>query len=581
VAIPEFPLGLAGGGSLLDPQKDYFFDSWELFRCCLLRTLLSHNGHRTAEGGAVLRPDLAAGMPHVSPDGLTWTFRIRDGLTYAPPFADTEIVSGDFVRALEREGNPQASKGGYAFYYSVIDGFDDFVSGKADSISGLEAPDPHTLVVHVLAPQGDLGNLFAMPATAPIPPGAAEGHVKNYGPILVASGPYRLGSMVRASGVPAMESAGATERDPLRTITLVRNPSWDPATDPLRKAYVDRIEISLGGDRDRLARKVAAGELDMQVHVGPPPQEPLELVRELLADPELKHRVFIDTRDSLKYIPMNIGVPPFDDIHVRKAVNYAVDKDRLRDLRGGPVVGEITGHAVLNSLENNLLLNYDPYATPGGRGSLRKAREEMRLSRYDHDGDGRCDDPRCDGVLALSFLTLPELPIWEDLAASVARDLAPIGIRLRVRAMESSEVFVRMGDPSQKIPIAIGPGWLKDFLNASNFLVPLVSSDAISQGNNFSLVGASPEQLEQWGYRVKRVPSIDNEIAACQALTGSAQFQCWARADQLLMERVVPWVSYLEENRVQIVSDRVVNYSFDQFANLPALDRIALRPGSD
>ena len=56
----------------------------------------------TAEGGAELRPDLAAGFPEVSSDGLRWTFRLREGLRYAPPFEDTEIVAADLVRALER-----------------------------------------------------------------------------------------------------------------------------------------------------------------------------------------------------------------------------------------------------------------------------------------------------------------------------------------------------------------------------------------------------------------------------------------------------------------------------------------------
>jgi hypothetical protein len=80
---------------------------------------------------------------------------------------------------------------------------------------------------------------------------------------------------------------------------------------------------------------------------------------------------------------------------------------------------------------------------------------------------------------------------------------------------------------------------------------------------------------------VESVPSIDAKVAQCQAASGVAQFQCWAEADQLLMETVVPWVPYIEENRIVIVSDRVVSYSFDQFSNMPAFDRIALKPGSD
>ena len=72
------------------------------------------------------------------------------------------------------------------------------------------------------------------------------------------------------------------------------------------------------------------------------------------------------------------------------------------------------------------------------------------------------------------------------------------------------------------------------------------------------------------------VPSIDDTIDRCLALVGDLQVRCWAEADQLLMTEVIPAVPYIFENKVQLVSDRVVAYSFDQFAISPALDRIAV-----
>ena len=54
-----------------DPQKEYSSVTWEYYRCCLLRTLLSYNGQTTDQGGSELRPDLAAEMPVVSDAGLT------------------------------------------------------------------------------------------------------------------------------------------------------------------------------------------------------------------------------------------------------------------------------------------------------------------------------------------------------------------------------------------------------------------------------------------------------------------------------------------------------------------------------
>src|SRR4029450_12789081 len=130
----------------LDPQRAYDAAPWELFRCCLLRTIYSYNGTPTDEGGVVPRPDLAAGSPTISADGLTWTFRLREGIRYAPPFEDTPITSVDLVRALERTARLASQDLGYgSFYFGVISGFDDYGSGAADSIVRLATPDTLTV----------------------------------------------------------------------------------------------------------------------------------------------------------------------------------------------------------------------------------------------------------------------------------------------------------------------------------------------------------------------------------------------------------------------------------------------------
>jgi peptide/nickel transport system substrate-binding protein len=580
VALPSFPISTLIEGVALDPQRDYFFDSQAVFRCCLLRTLLSHNGRSTEEGGAELHPDLAAALPEVSADALSWTFRIKPGIHYGPPFQETQIVAADFVRALEREADPEveASTLGYAFYYSVIQGFDDFAAGKTDSIAGLETPDPHTLVVRLNEPTGDLGNRLSMAATAPIPEGAADGHEKDYGRFLVSSGPYMLeGSGQLDFSAAAEEQEPASGYTPAESITLVRNPSWDRSTDALRPAYPDRIEVSLGGTIEEWAPKVEEGTIDMQLFLGPPPQAPVDQIQTYQEDPERRDQVFVNRRDFLRYIPINLAVPPFDDLHVRRAVNFAIDKAALRDLRGGEITGEITGHIALNSLENNLLVDYDPYATDGHRGDVEKAKEEMRQSKYDRDKDGVCDVPACRDIYTPTFPPLPTIP-WDRLARSIRGDLAAIGIELDVQ--EREDVFAEILDPTRKVPISIGPAWGKDYVNASNFFVPLFAQGSLG-GENSSLIGASPDQLRKWGYEVESVPSLDARIAQCQAAAGAAQFQCWAEADQFLMETVVPWVPYIEETRIVIVSDRVASYSFDQFSNMPAFDRIALKSGSD
>ncbi|MGH2684894.1 MAG: ABC transporter substrate-binding protein, partial [Actinomycetota bacterium] len=242
----------------LDPQRAYTGMAWELARCCLLRTLYSYNGRPTEEGGAVPRPDLAVGLPEVSADGLTWTFRLREGIRFAPPFEDTPITALDLVRALERTARVTSPESGYGFYYEVIRGFEEYGSGAADSIAGVETPDQRTLVVRLDQVTSDLAYRFTLPATAPIPEGAAEGHDEDYARFLAASGPYMVEGSDRLDlSAPPEErepSAGFvppvfTEDGALETpgsLVLVRNPSWNSATDRLRAASPDRIELTLG-----------------------------------------------------------------------------------------------------------------------------------------------------------------------------------------------------------------------------------------------------------------------------------------------------------------------------------------------
>jgi len=186
--------------NFLDPQAPFSVASGqrEFLRCCLARTLLSYTGRPTAEGGTVLHPDLATGLPEIFDDGLTWTFHLKEGIRYAPPFDSVEITAPDIVRALERTATPAIATEEYVAVYEPIEGVREFADGEASTISGLETPDPHTLRIHLTVVTNDLGHRFALPATAPIPPsptdpsarfGAAEGHDERYGYFLAASGP--------------------------------------------------------------------------------------------------------------------------------------------------------------------------------------------------------------------------------------------------------------------------------------------------------------------------------------------------------------------------------------------------------
>jgi peptide/nickel transport system substrate-binding protein len=579
---------LADVTAAFDPQKEYYSVTFEYYRCCLLRTLMAATGAPVEEGGSEVHPDLAAAEPTQSEDGLTWTFQIKPGIMYAPPKQDTEITAQDFIRALEREADPKANVGGYSFYYSVIEGFDDFAEKvgngditDADTITGLSAPDTHTLEITTTVPTGDMTYRMALPAAAPIPPdeegermGVAEGHERNYGRFLVSSGPYMF------EGSETMDFAGdpkdhteAPGYTPGREIVLVRNESYDPATDDLREAYPDRIEVRIGGDNDDLYNQVAAGDLDFVVDGAVPPEK----IREYQTNPDLEDRINIFSSDSVRYVSFNLAMPPFDDVHVRKAVSWAFDKQGWRQLRGGPSTGEIAGHAFIDAIEDNLLADYDPYLTTNSSGDIEKAKEEMAQSAYDSDQDGVCDDPVCENILTISDREDP----YPEQTALLSQNLEPLGMTLDVKQLERGVMYNKCNDANSHHAICAAPGWIKDYPDGVTFGEPLFTSAGLWESCcNYSLLGASPEQLQEWGYDVTEVPSVDEDSEACAALDpGPERFQCWADFDKKIMEEIVPWVPYLFDNSIDIISENVQNYSFDQWGALAAFDEMAV-PGN-
>ena len=559
----------------LDPARGAFAPIvTELHRCCLLRTLVNYRGATTEEGGSVLRPDLAVALPDVSEDGRTYTFRLRPGLRYGPPYEDVTIKAQDIVRAIEYALRQEP--GYLTDLITVVEGANEFASRDADTISGLETPDDRTLVVHVAEPVGDLAERFSYAFTAPMPPGTDVGH-KEIGRIPVSSGPYML------AGAESFDFSRAPTKERLpsgyvlnKRITLVRNPTW--RNDPLRAAFVDRIMLTIEATPDGAAAKVDRGRLDLAIGQLVPTLEQRERYS---SDPELEKRLFAHVGSVVRYINLNVAVPPLDDIHVRKAVNFAIDKQALVHAARFGLGGRIAGHIAPDALLNNLLLDYDPYETPGGRGDLEAAREEMAKSRYDRDRDGRCDARVCKGLLAP---VRNDEPTIARLGELVRGDLRQIGIEVDVKSFDPDTYFEEVILPESRVPLIPALGVAPENLNAAGvfpglFYGPLVGSPG---GTTLSLVGASPQQLKRWNYTVTTAPNVDQKIEECLRLTAGAQIQCWAETDQLLMEKVVPWVPYLYEGGAQVVSARVARFRFSQSSifPLPAFDQIALEEGS-
>jgi hypothetical protein len=140
------------------------------------------------------------------------------------------------------------------------------------------------------------------------------------------------------------------------------------------------------------------------------------------------------------------------------------------------------------------------------------------------------------------------------------------------------DIFTHAG----RVAVAMTNRWAADYPDAGgSFLALLSGTDTGGPGtSNFSLVGAPTDVLRQLRYPVTSVPSMDDRIQACVPQILPARLECWASVDEYVMENVIPWVPLFILSEARMVSARVIAYSFDQFASRPALDRIALKPGT-
>ena len=555
-----------------DPTGEYLGDAHGILANTLVRTLMGYR-HVAGPRGNELVPDLAAAEPEVSEDGLTYTFKLREGVKFAPP-VNRDVTSRDVAYAFERIGT-RSLAAQYGFYFLVIEGMDEFtkaggLSKKGNKISGIRTPDDSTIVFTLREPTGDFLYRLATVATGPIPHEVAKCFLKagEYGRFLISSGPY----MIDGSDELDLGSCKAMKPlsgfDPSQRLILVRNPNYDQATDEYRKNYIDRFEHTLNTNGRDVFDRVKAGRLELSYASELP-----QVVREYTTNDELTDRYKTFPGDWMWYITMNLTQPPFDDIHVRKAMNWVMDKEGLRRAWGGPVKGDVAHHIVPDTMFNNELEDYAPYKTEGDAGDVEKAKEEMAQSKYDTNGDGVCDAWECKNVLHVTRNT----DVWANMTPVIEKSARKIGVELATRGFDDSYAVIQL--VKRNVPISSAAGWGKDFADPSTFMILFDSRTIVADGNlNYSLVGLTPEQAEEVGAkgRVAGIPNVDADIDRCAELSGDDRLQCWVDLDKKIMEEIVPWVPYLDANADNVVSDAVTHYVFDQSFATPAYSRIAM-----
>jgi peptide/nickel transport system substrate-binding protein len=387
-----------------DPTGEYSARGFNLY-APLLRTLV---GFRRVGGapGNELQPDLATELPEPADGGLTYTFKLRPGVRWAPPL-NRDVTSKDVAYAFQRiNAAPLVAQYGF-YYFGVVKGMDGEAKSAEEPISGIETPDDQTIVFRLEEPTGDFLYRLTMSAAAPIPEEVAKCFTKagDYGRYVMSHGPY----MVQGSDQLDISSCESMKPisgfDPSRKLYLVRNPNHDQAADTLRQNYVDGIKVDINTNLGDIFDRVDRGALDASLGQEQPPKPVLQ---RYLTDPSKKPYLHADLADSTLYLSMNATVPPFDDVHIRKAVNWVLDRQAILQAQGGAQTGQLATHIIPPTvLSGRLGADYNPYASQGNRGDQARAAEEVKQSRYDRDKDGRCDAAACRDLV---FLTPNETP---------------------------------------------------------------------------------------------------------------------------------------------------------------------------
>ena len=499
------------------------------------RTLYGYNLAGPPEQKTVPVPDIADGPAQLSADRRSYTFRLRAGVRYAP-MVNREVTAQDFITAIQRLYDKKSPSGGQHFS-DLIAGTKAFGAGKATRISGLSAPDARTLTITLDQPAGDFLSILTLAYFAPVPGEYATRYTvgANYDGHVVGSGPYT-----------------PTAYDPGRLIVLDRNPNWDPATDPLRKAWVDRIQLKSDVSSSSTQRAIEQEEADLSLisHV------PQTRVAALRTDPEQSRRLSVNTTGSLQFLVLGThrAAGAIADVRVRQAVNYAVDKVAYRDALAGRYAA--TGQLASTILAPGSLgyQPYDLYPTPGGRGDPVKARALLAAAGYPNG-------------LTLGFATLSS----GRLAAGrkpIEASLKKAGIRLKVTTNKPWDPhFEALGNPAKRLEHQLAQGgWIPDYVgdNARQTIVPQYDSRLTDTGN-FS---------EYHNPTVNRL--IDRALAEADPHRRAA---LWGQIDQRIM-RDAPLVPLVWENASFQWASRVHGWVYNPWTTGPDLTAVWLDPAS-
>ncbi|MFF9818129.1 ABC transporter substrate-binding protein [Streptomyces sp. NPDC014006] len=452
--------GAAQDADSWDTTRGYYGFMWNFSRY-YSRQLVT-NKPAPGKEGATLTPDLASGLAKVTDDGKTYTYTLRDGITWED---GKPITSKDLKYGIERIWAQDVLSGGPTYLKDVLDPKSEYKGPYKDTsadhlgLKAIDTPDDKTIVFHLPKANSDFEEMLALTSASPV---RQDMDTKSkYGLKPFSSGPYKFQSY-----------------NPGKDLTLVRNANWKQASDPVRKAYPDKITVTFFSNANELDQRLINGDLDLDINqTGMSPQGRQTALKQ--------HKGNLDNPTSgyIRYAVFPQSVKPFDNIHCRLAVIYGADHVSLQTARGGPLAG---GDIGTNMLPPNVAggegQKYDPFQLAGANknGNAAKAKEELKA----------CGQPN---GFKTTIAVRNNKPVEVATAQSLQASLKKVGINVDIDQYDGSQTTGIIGSPSNVQKKGYGiiiMGWGPDFPSVQGFGLPLWDSKYIQQSgnNNYALI---------------------------------------------------------------------------------------------
>jgi peptide/nickel transport system substrate-binding protein len=437
--------------------------------------------HASGEAGSKVIPGLAKSMPVVTDGGKTYTLLLRKGLKYSD---GTPVRASDFAHTVERLF--KINSPGSPFFETIV-GAEAFAKSKQGGIPGIETDDASgRITIHLTEPRGTFDNELAMLFVAPLPPGTpAEDLTPSPPP---ATGPYVI-----------------TKSQPGRGWEYERNPQWAKNNAKLLpqipSGHMDKIDVTVIRNPSTQVADVEQGRFDWMQNT--PPAGDLATVRDKFEGTQFRVEPQIDTY----FFWMNTTQPPFDDVRVRQAVNYAVDPRALERIYAGLLKG---GQQVL------------PPGMPGYE----------KLDLYPHDM------AKAKEMIAEANPSDREITVWTDsespndeAAEYYEGVLRELGFETKLKIVNPDNYFVIATNLSTPDLDTGWSNWVEDYPHPNDFFQPLLDGESIAPTNNTNWA-----QID--------VPALNAKIAKLGSeVLGPQQEAEYAALDREYMEEA-PWAPY-------------------------------------